>query len=463
MKNRNSHLDALMDNKKEYTDHLFDLLSDPMIATFQDIYQKCLDAPETRKKGILTSFQDALAQIPYWNNTIIYEQYNKVVTHTGCKYIPDLVKALVSVQVKISLIANSSGAIASNIKVRVPNAENFLHRCYVDVARAVWKRPYLLYHQGRSIEKQHNLLELEKLIQSAIRTTLRGYVPMDQLIAHTQPTDILLEEDGSSESEDEESEVDSSSESEDDESSESEYETTETEEDNDEDVEIVEIRELENEEVESPPVTPSNEIDQHPQLVDIDIKEVDGPEEMGLGEFTLEEPEHHTTEPESDGDVEVDNIYEETKEDNTSVALEQNEAVENFEENKGDGEMENVATFAPLKNSDFVQTEELGAGSAVPENNFEKEEENVATSVPLKHLDIDETEELGADHDVCVNKEPAVASPRPLPMQETQPSVTDRSAPYNFMLLNKRILVKPSKLKETSSLHHHKKKKDAFF
>ncbi len=183
MKQKNAQLDALVDSKKEYLEHLFDLLTEPMVTTFQDIYHKCLAAPETRKKGILACFQDSLVAIASWNQHLIREHYEVIVSHTGCKYIPDLIRALISVQVKINLMANSREQSLQNIKLRVPSADNFVHRCYVDIARAVWKRPYLLYHNVRAVEKQQNLLDLEKIIQQAIRTVIRGCVPMEQLIA----------------------------------------------------------------------------------------------------------------------------------------------------------------------------------------------------------------------------------------------------------------------------------------
>lgn len=247
MKQKKVQLEALMDSKKEYMDHLFDLVTEPMVITFQELYQDCLNDPLTRKKGILNAFQDALTNIAAWNHHTIKEHYDRIVTHTGCKYLPELIRALINVQVKINLIANSKTMTANNIKLKIPSAENFIHRFYIDVARGIWKRPYLLYHNVRSVEKQQNLLDLEKLIQQTIRITLRGYVPMEQLIAVMNLSEDLPESDSETDTKPTKHQESESSESESDDDNETEntVDDTETESDPDSDVEsIVEVVEL---------------------------------------------------------------------------------------------------------------------------------------------------------------------------------------------------------------------------
>lgn len=378
MKQKNVQLEALIDSKKEYLDHLFDLMTEPMVVTFQDMYQQCLQSHETRKKGILTSFQDALVSVASWNHHLIQEQYQKVVAHTGCKYIPELVRALISVQVKINLIANTQLASASNIKLRIPNAENFVHRCFVDVARAVWKRPYLLYHNVRSVEKQQNLLDLEKIIHQSIRTTIRGYVPMEQLIAQSHVMDIPVDDNDSSSEESEEQETDTESETS---SSEDEASSSDTENDSLDDSES---------EVES--IVEVVELPEEPAVDDIPEKPA------SLHESETEEEEELQNEVVDNHDIDI-------------TALQVENDPENVNDILSDGEEPVV-----VHEADIVQP--VSFRKSVEVNEDESEEVNGEL-----HVDkIEPQEEL-------------IAAPIELP-----PSAEDRAVPFHMMLMNRKII-----------------------
>lgn len=400
MKKKNVQLEALMDSKKEYLDHLFDLVTEPMIVTFQDMYQECLNDPQTRKKGILNAFQDALTGIASWNHHLIKEHYEQMVAHTGCKYLPELIRALINVQVKINLIANSKMLTANNIKLKIPSAENFIHRFYVDVARGIWKRPYLLYHNVRSVEKQQNILELEKLIQQTVRMTLRGYVPMEQLIAMNlddevpQPTSHTKSESDTSESETES------------ETSESETETEADSEDDDiSDVEsVVEVVEL--------PTEPEEEELQN---------EVYNP----IHEVAAEVPEN---EPEIVAD------------DVTEV-------------------IQDVATFQVNEDNNEEPTTDIAfdlAQEAEPDITvIHESEDEVVEKKNVEYRDVNEEEPVSPQ--VHLNKvpedEPVVA---PAPVEAV---ADDRTTPFNMMIMNRKIITH----RPPTTMVLKKKKKDAFF
>lgn len=407
MKQKNVQLEALIDSKKEYLDHLFDLMTEPIVVTFQDMYQHCLESPETRKKGILTAFQDALVSVSAWNHHLIQEHYQKIVAHTGCKYIPELVRALISVQVKINLIANTLST-SSNIKLRIPNAENFVHRCYVDVARAVWKRPYLLYHNVRSVEKQQNLLDLEKIIHQSIRTTIRGYVPMEQLIAQSQMMDIPI--DNASSDDDTESESETESESDDESVIESESET-----ESDTDVEsIVEVVEL-------------------PSEPEVEEKEL----QNEVIAVAMEPPTDHAT-------IDITTVHEEPEEecvDETDVTIvhEKHDDIEVTESESEEPSNEPVS--APvLDNFEVYMNQQTEFRKSVELKNEELEDDD-------GEVHIDKMPELEVHQNVVE------------PIVETNNSSEDKAVPFQMMLMNRKIIHH----RPPPSMVIKKKKKDAFF
>lgn len=222
-----SVVQGLLDNKKEYQDHLMDVITEPLIMSFQTMYEANLKTPEARAHGPLQSFQDLMTKIPTWNQMMVSDQYEKLRERSGCSYIQDLIRAILITYVKINMASQKGSTDIQKFKLRVPSGENFIHRCMILAAREMWKQPYLLYHQVRTIERQKNLVELENIIRKAIRGAIRMYVPMEQLVLHVNESSDPMDESGSdeSESEREESEDSPSSEEESEEESEQESET----------------------------------------------------------------------------------------------------------------------------------------------------------------------------------------------------------------------------------------------
>ena len=175
-------LQGLLDNKREYTDHLSDVLCETLLQEFSDGYDKIRQNP-ARRGNVLNLFQSWLAEIPEWNAARVKALFHSVRDRSGCGYIGDLVKGILITCVKIQVVSHGSpNEDSRKIKLRVPSAENFTHACAIAAARSFWKRPYLFYHDVRSLERQHNLVQAEALIKTALKNTLRSYLPMDQLM-----------------------------------------------------------------------------------------------------------------------------------------------------------------------------------------------------------------------------------------------------------------------------------------
>jgi hypothetical protein len=175
-------LQGLLDSKKEYMEHLCDTFAEPIVACIQRLYNESLEKPEGRGKSVLAFFQEQLGTITEWNVSRIGDEYHVAKKRSGCNYINELIKAILVTYVKIAILSNASSTDSSKVKLRVPAAENFYHRCLIICAREVWKQPYLLYHRVRSIEIQRNLNELEAIARKAIKAAIRMYIPLDQLV-----------------------------------------------------------------------------------------------------------------------------------------------------------------------------------------------------------------------------------------------------------------------------------------
>lgn len=293
-----SVIQGLLDNKKEYQDHLMDVITEPLIMSFQTMYEANLKTPEARAHGPLQSFQDLMTKIPTWNQMMVSDQYEKLRERSGCSYIQDLIRAILITYVKINMASQKGSTDIQKFKLRVPSGENFIHRCMILAAREMWKQPYLLYHQVRTIERQKNLVELENIVRKAIRGAIRMYVPMEQLVLHVNESSDPMDESGSDESESEE-------ESEREESEDSPSSEGESEEESEEESE----NETEEEELsdEEDPVTPIEVIHKEDDVATYEtMRELEIADEPVNEVVIADEPVNEATENESEPEAIVE-------------------------------------------------------------------------------------------------------------------------------------------------------------
>ena len=126
-------MDALIETRNEYVEHMQDLLSIELSKRINKIWD---DNNNNVKK-----FQSELTQIKKWNNNIINEEYKKIVKSTKCKYLYNLVKVI----------------IINSIKIKIPSAEDYVHKCFVNIGAFSWKNAYLFNKKHILLNKNSTL------------------------------------------------------------------------------------------------------------------------------------------------------------------------------------------------------------------------------------------------------------------------------------------------------------------
>ena len=169
------NIELLLDNKKEYLAHINDILIPNYSKELLRIYNNVVNSDT-----VLKDFQIILSKISNYNHIQIKELYDNIIEKNDYSYFPDLLKATITTIVNINMVMNEMENI--KVKIRIPTPENFIHSCFVAIARNLWKKPYLLYHKVRSIERQYNINQLEKIIQNSILYTIRSIIPMDKIV-----------------------------------------------------------------------------------------------------------------------------------------------------------------------------------------------------------------------------------------------------------------------------------------
>ena len=70
----------------------------------------------------------------------------------------------------------------SNIELVIPKTINFIHKSYINIAREIWKNPYLFDDYVSGSEYQKNMRTVELLIKDSIENTIRKLLPVKEIL-----------------------------------------------------------------------------------------------------------------------------------------------------------------------------------------------------------------------------------------------------------------------------------------
>ena len=184
----NDNATVLIDAKEEYNKQLISIFKDNIFTDMKNVYKEAENMcfQENNPENVLMLFQDFLSKIPKWNMGKINKSFNKI--RKKCDYIDDLIKIIYITHIKILTIVNK-GKSNKKINIKVPTGNSFYHLCLIDVARELWKAPYLLSHHLSKYEYQKHIRELEKIIADTILETVRNQLPIKTILQDYLDTD----------------------------------------------------------------------------------------------------------------------------------------------------------------------------------------------------------------------------------------------------------------------------------
>jgi hypothetical protein len=172
-------INYIVDAKTEYTKQLQTLLVPRIYEGVESIYD---DAYYNNTMNVLHTFQKLLREIPKWNKDIIDGETNRILEVTRCEWLESLITAVFISNTKI-LTAIKIKDHDGKIDISIPKVSHFIHRCYVEVAREIYKNPYLLDKKNGTVkERQQNLRESLSIIESCIENAVRSLLPIQSLL-----------------------------------------------------------------------------------------------------------------------------------------------------------------------------------------------------------------------------------------------------------------------------------------
>ena len=177
------NLSCLSEAKNEYSARLVNILTPYISEGIQSIFREALelcDQNDEMSKYLIT-FQNFLARIPKWNQTIIDEESNRILERSGCNYLEDLITCVHITQLKI-LTSIRVGTKQKKIELDIPRLADFIHKVYIEVARKLYKNIYLFERGIPALDRQRHQRIFETIIRESILNSIRDSIPTDKIL-----------------------------------------------------------------------------------------------------------------------------------------------------------------------------------------------------------------------------------------------------------------------------------------
>jgi hypothetical protein len=176
--------------KIEYTKQLQDVLMNPIYEGLQSIYGNSKkEYSNYTEVPMYQIFRKKIEMVPKWNTDMIDEEVDRIIRVSKCDWLEDLITAVFISHTKI--LASIGNNRTKKINLTIPKMTNFIHKCYINTAREIWKNPYLFDENVSSSEYQKNIKLIESLIKENIDQTIRKLLPVKDILRdHLENTDM---------------------------------------------------------------------------------------------------------------------------------------------------------------------------------------------------------------------------------------------------------------------------------
>ena len=173
-------INYITDAKNEYTKQLQNILIPRLYEGIDSLYDEA--SKNNNSEDVLSVFQTSLRDIPKWNQDIIENESNRIIEVSGCEWLDNLITAVFISHTKI-LTAVKINTDDDKIDISVPRITHFIHRCYIEVAREIYKNPYLYDKSIRDVkEKQSNMRDALIINGDCISNAVRSLLPIKSLL-----------------------------------------------------------------------------------------------------------------------------------------------------------------------------------------------------------------------------------------------------------------------------------------
>ena len=168
------NLNILVEARKEYLGQLYSIMCPPMIEVFQDMYDEATKLSKGRKTLIM--FQKLLKEVPNWSNAMSKQHSDNIANR--CAWFNDLLAAVFVACTKI-LSAVRLKADNKKISLKLPTNEVFIQTCYNNVAKDLYKDPYIFHEEQSEYIRDE---QLTRRFSLCIEATVKELIPVQEIL-----------------------------------------------------------------------------------------------------------------------------------------------------------------------------------------------------------------------------------------------------------------------------------------
>jgi primosomal protein N'' len=167
-------LSIMVEAKREYLGQLCLIMCPVMIEVFQDMYDEATKLSKGRKTLIM--FQKLLKEVPNWSNQMSAQHTSNIADR--CAWFNDLLAAVFVACTKI-LSAVRLKSDNKKISLKLPTNEVFIQTCYNNVAKDLYKDPYIFHEEQSEYARDE---QLTQRISLCIESTVKELIPVQQIL-----------------------------------------------------------------------------------------------------------------------------------------------------------------------------------------------------------------------------------------------------------------------------------------
>lgn len=167
---------VLVAAKQEYTSQLQDTLLESMYLCFAETW-------EVKGYTPLKDFQKKMCEIPLWNQMVIDSKVKDILdlNKISVEYLDKLVEAVFLSNIKILSVVKLNNK-KHVVNVKVPSTRNFIHKCYIESARAFYTKPYVFDSRCTDENRNEKIKTALTVISDSIDKTIRNLIPMEDIL-----------------------------------------------------------------------------------------------------------------------------------------------------------------------------------------------------------------------------------------------------------------------------------------
>jgi hypothetical protein len=178
------YLNLLVDTRKEFSIYLINDLSIELNKGINSLYHNCKTKSNDNNE-ILIFFQKILADVPKWNTTILTLETERI--KKSIPYIEDLLSSVFISNMRLLCSIKNKN---KQINIKIPKLENFIHKCYIQIAKEFWSYTYFFSENHNKLEIQKNKRQIECIIKLSIEEVIRKSLPIKSILKDYLETNL---------------------------------------------------------------------------------------------------------------------------------------------------------------------------------------------------------------------------------------------------------------------------------